>query len=85
MLTVMFPGLIDGREKIRNCVTSRLSVRWNCSIWRLPIPAGKVAGRNSRARELLCDAISGGKEYGSDFASLDRYFSLFAVAARAGR
>jgi hypothetical protein len=27
----------------------------------------------------------GGKEYGSDLASLDGYFYPFAVAARAGR
>jgi hypothetical protein len=38
-----------------------------------------------RAHELLCDAMFGGKNYGSDFASLDRYFSHFAMAARAGR
>ena len=39
----------------------------------------------TRVREFLCDAMLGGKEYGSDFASLDRYFYPFAVAARAGR
>ncbi len=38
----------------------------------------------TRVREFLCDAMLGGKEYGSDFASLDRYFFPFAVAARAG-
>ncbi|MBA5870446.1 MAG: hypothetical protein GDA68_10685 [Nitrospira sp. CR2.1] len=37
------------------------------------------------ARELLCDAMFGGKTYGSDWASLDRYFFHFAMAARAGR
>ena len=37
-----------------------------------------------RARELLCDAMLGGAVYGSDLASLDRYFFHFAVAARAG-
>ena len=36
-------------------------------------------------RELLCDAMLGGREYGSDLAALDRYFYPFAVAARAGR
>jgi hypothetical protein len=36
-----------------------------------------------RARELLCDAMQGGITYGSDLASLDRYFFHFAVAARA--
>ena len=39
----------------------------------------------TRVRELLCDAMLGGKEYGSDLAGLDRYFYPFAVAARAGR
>lgn len=39
----------------------------------------------TRVREILCDAMLGGKEYGSDLASLDRYFLAFAVAARAGR
>ena len=39
----------------------------------------------ARAREVLCDAMLGGKEYGSDLASLDRYFYPFAVFARAGR
>jgi len=39
----------------------------------------------TRVREFLCDAMLGGNEYGSDLASLDRYFYPFAVAARAGR
>ena len=39
----------------------------------------------TRAREFLCDAMLGGAAYSSDFASLDRYFFHFAVAARAGR
>ena len=39
----------------------------------------------TRAREVLCDAMLGGKEYGSDLEGLDRYFYPFAVAARAGR
>ena len=36
----------------------------------------------ARARELLCDAMSGGGEYGSTIEDLDRYFLAFAVAAR---
>jgi hypothetical protein len=39
----------------------------------------------TRVRELLCDAMLAGKEYGSDLAGLDRYFYPYAVAARAGR
>lgn len=38
-----------------------------------------------RARELVCDAYYGGKEYGSTLEDLDRYFYYFAYAARAGR
>jgi hypothetical protein len=37
----------------------------------------------ARARELLCDAVAGGREYGTTLAGLDRYFLAFAVAARA--
>ncbi len=39
----------------------------------------------ARARELLCDAASGGSEYGTRLDDLDRYFLAFAVAARRGR
>ena len=34
-----------------------------------------------RARELVCDAASGGHAYGSTLADLDRYFLWFAIAA----
>jgi hypothetical protein len=36
----------------------------------------------SRVRTFLCDAMSGGKEFGSTLEDLDRYFLAFAVAAR---
>lgn len=39
----------------------------------------------TRVRELFCDAMLGGREYGSDLPGLDRYFYHFAVAARANR
>jgi len=39
----------------------------------------------THVRELLCDAMLGGREYGSDLAALDRYFYPCAVAARIGR
>jgi hypothetical protein len=39
----------------------------------------------ARARELLCDAAAGGREYGTTLDDLDRYFLAFAVAARARR
>jgi hypothetical protein len=38
-----------------------------------------------RARELLCDAAFGGREYGMTLDALDRYFLAFAVLARRGR
>lgn len=39
----------------------------------------------ARAREVLCDAAHGGREYGATLEDLDRYFLDFAVAARRGR
>ena len=36
----------------------------------------------TRARTFLCDAMDGGKEYGSTLQDLDRYFLAYAVAAR---
>ncbi len=36
----------------------------------------------ARARELFCDAITGGEEYKSSLEDLDRYFYYFAFAAR---
>ena len=35
-----------------------------------------------RARESLCDAIEGGKRYGSSLEALERYFFFFALFAR---
>jgi len=35
-----------------------------------------------RARELFCDAITGGKEYKSSLEDLDHYFFHYAFAAR---
>ena len=39
----------------------------------------------ARAREILCDAVDGGHEYGSTLEALDRYFLAFAVLARRAR
>lgn len=36
----------------------------------------------ARAKEVLCDAFEGGKEYRSDLSSLEKYFYHFAYAAR---
>jgi len=38
-----------------------------------------------RTRELLCDAILGGKEYKTSLKDLNRYFFHFALAARINR
>lgn len=35
----------------------------------------------ARAYEIFCDAILGGKVYGGDLESLDRYFTNFALLA----
>ena len=34
-----------------------------------------------RAREVFCDAVYGGKEYGSSLKDLQSYFDHFALAA----
>jgi hypothetical protein len=39
----------------------------------------------TRAREVFCDAVLGGTEYGSSLEDLDRYFYYFALSARAHR
>ena len=36
----------------------------------------------ARAREVICDAYAGGKEFNSTFESLEKYFYHFAYAAR---
>lgn len=35
-----------------------------------------------RARETFCDAVFGGKEYGSTLDGIQKYFDQFALAAR---
>ena len=35
-----------------------------------------------RAREFFCDAILGGKEYGTRLKDLQKYFDYFGIAAR---
>lgn len=44
----------------------------------------KRAAKNevARAREVFCDAIFGGQEYGSTLFGLERYFFHFAFLAR---
>lgn len=39
----------------------------------------------TRARELFCDAMAGGTEYGTSLEDLDKYFYYFAYAARCNR
>ncbi len=39
----------------------------------------------TRAREVLCDAYLGGKEYKSTLEDIDTYFFQFALAARLQR
>jgi len=35
----------------------------------------------NRAYEIFCDAVLGGNAYGSDLASVDMYFTYFAILA----
>ena len=35
-----------------------------------------------RARDVFCDSVLGGKEYGSNLSDLEKYFMYFAFAAR---
>lgn len=39
----------------------------------------------TRVREVLGDAVLGGKDYGTTLTDLDHYFFPFAFAARTGR
>ena len=39
----------------------------------------------ARAKEVFCDAVLGGHEYGSSLESLNTYFFQFACAARIDR
>jgi len=39
----------------------------------------------TRVKELFCDAILGGAEYGTSLEDLDKYFNYFALAARNDR
>ena len=39
----------------------------------------------ARAREILCDTVNGGREYGATLEELDRYFLAFATLTRRGR
>lgn len=57
-------------------------------LFDLTLADSKLAGRRReicRAREVVCDFYYGDNDYGSDEASLDRYFRFFALAARAGK
>ena len=35
-----------------------------------------------RAREVFCDAVLGGKEYGTNLKDLQKYFDYFGIAAQ---
>ena len=39
----------------------------------------------ARVKELLCDALLGGAEYGTSLEDLDKYFYYFAFASRNNR
>jgi hypothetical protein len=54
-------------------------------LFDLTLADGRRRGRLqeiARARELFCAAVLGSKEYATTLKDLDKYFSLFAFAAR---
>ena len=54
-------------------------------LFDLTLSDGRWRGRLKeigRARDVFCDAISGGTEYSSTLLSLENYFLYFAIAAR---
>lgn len=68
--------------KFRNAVTRALE------LFDLTLADPRWRGRKTeiaRAREVFCDAVSGGSLYRSTLQDMDRYFLSFAVAARRGR
>ena len=57
-------------------------------LFDLTLSDPRWAGRRreiARAREVFCDAISGGPLYRSTLRGLTAYFDAFAIAARNGR
>lgn len=54
-------------------------------LFDLTLEDSRLSGRReeiARAREVLCDALTGGKEYKSSLPDLERYFYYFAYLAR---
>lgn len=54
-------------------------------LFDLTLSDGRWKGRLreiGRARELFCDAILGGKEYGTTLVDIQKYFDYFGMAAR---
>lgn len=58
------------------------------ALFDLTLSDPKLRGRTReicRAREVVCDFFCGGNLYQSDGSSLDRYFTVYAMAARLDR
>ena len=75
---------IGWREK-ENPEYSRLAFERSLELLDLTISDSRWKNRLKeivRVRELLCDAVLGGKEYKTSLKDLDRYFFHFAFAAR---
>lgn len=78
-----------GSEVLRTARAKDRDLFWK-AVWRalelfdLTLADFRWRGRLrevARAREVFCDAVYGGKLYKSDFASLQKYFDQFALAA----
>ena len=65
----LFDAAVDRALELFNLTLS--DKRWK---WRL-----KEIGRT---RDVFCDAVLGGKEYGSKLKDLQKYFDYFGIVAR---
>lgn len=74
-------GIWEGKddERFRGAVDRALE------LFDLTLEDSRWRGRFreiARAREVFCDAVFGGREYGSTFKDIESYFMRFAFAAR---
>lgn len=69
---ILFQGAVDRALELFDLTL--MDIRWRGRLKEI-----------ARAREVFCDAISGGGEYASTLSDLNRYFFHFAMAARLGK
>ena len=72
----------EDKQRFDNAVTRALE------LFDLTLSDKRWLGRFkelARAREVFCDAVLGGTEYGTSLVDLEKYFYYFAYVARAKR